>query len=94
MDARAESRAVRVNGEVIVPRCLWHCVNPQLCRPEGLGHMICSNSSRRIRMFFINELAVDDETSEQMKIGRTSAWGARPPQDDLSVQPACENAMI
>ena len=70
MDIEANSRTVRVNGEVIVLHC-WacgtaHCLNLDLCRPQELEHMICSNSRCRMSMFLINELVVDDEGSKQM----------------------------
>jgi len=49
MDNEADSRAVRVHGEVMVLHC-WACgtahsVNPELCRPHELARLICSDSS-------------------------------------------------
>ena len=70
MDSKANSRAVRVNGEVIVLHC-WacgtaHCVNQESCNPGELSHMICSNSHCRMSMFLVNELVLDDKTREQL----------------------------
>jgi hypothetical protein len=70
MDTNADSRAVRVNGEVIVLHC-WACgtahsVSPELCRPQELVHMVCSNSRCRMSMFLVNELVFDDRASKQM----------------------------
>jgi hypothetical protein len=70
METESDSRAVRVNGEVIVLHC-WacgtaHCVNLELCLPGELAHMVCSNSNCRMSMFLMNELVVDDKTSRQM----------------------------
>ena len=70
MDSKANSRAVRVEGEVIVLHC-WacgtaHCVNLELCIPGELPHMVCSNSKCRMSMFLVNELVVDDKTRKQM----------------------------
>jgi len=53
MDNEANSRAVRVYGEVIVLHC-WACgtahfVNPELCRPHGLGRLICTDSGMGVR---------------------------------------------
>ena len=70
MDTKADSRAVRVNGEVIILHC-WACgtahsVNPELCRPLELVLMVCSNSRCRMSMFLVNELVFDDKASKQM----------------------------
>ena len=70
MDSKANSRAVRVSGEVIVLHC-WacgtaHCVNQESCAPLELSHMVCSNSNCRMSMFLVNELVVDDKTRKQM----------------------------
>jgi hypothetical protein len=70
MDSKANSRAVRVGGEVIVLHC-WacgtaHCVNQELCAPEELSHMVCSNSNCGMSMFLVNELVVDDKTRKKM----------------------------
>ena len=70
MENHSNPKAVRVNGEVIVLHC-WacgtaHCVNLELCAPEGLTHMVCSNSKCRMSMFLVNEL-VDDHISRQIK---------------------------
>jgi hypothetical protein len=70
MDSNANSIAVRVHGEVIVLHC-WacgtaHCVNLELCVPEELAHMVCSNSNCRMSMFLVNELVLDDNTRKQL----------------------------
>jgi hypothetical protein len=70
MDSKANSRAVRVGGEVIVLHC-WACgtahsVNLESCGFEELAHMVCSNSNCRMSMFLVNELLVDNETRRQM----------------------------
>ena len=70
MENEPNSRAVRVNGEVIVLHC-WacgtaHCVNQESCAPGELTYMVCSNSNCRMSMFLVNELVVDDKTSKQM----------------------------
>jgi len=70
MDSNANSRAVRVHGEVIVLHC-WacgtaHCVNLDLCVPGELAHMVCSNSNCGMSMFLVNELVVDDKTRKQI----------------------------
>ena len=70
MDSQPNSRAVRVDGEVIVLHC-WacgtaHCVNQESCVPGKLSHMVCSNSNCRMSMFLVNELVVDDTISTQM----------------------------
>ena len=69
MENKPISKAVRVNGEIIVLHC-WacgtaHCVNPELCVPEELTHMVCSNRNCRMSMFLVNEL-VDENISQQM----------------------------
>ena len=69
MENNSNSKAVRVNGEVIVLHC-WacgtaHCVNLELSVPEELTHMVCSNSKCRMSMFLVNEL-VDDHISRQI----------------------------
>lgn len=69
MENKPNSKAVRVNGEIIVLHC-WacgtaHCVNPELCVPEELTHMVCSNRNCRMSMFLVNEL-VDENISHQM----------------------------
>ena len=68
METESYSRAVRVEGEVIVLHC-WacgtaHCLNPELCAPEELAHMVCSNSNCQMSMFLVNELIVDNETKK------------------------------
>jgi hypothetical protein len=70
MDSKPNAKAVRVDGEIIVLHC-WacgtaHCVNLELCVPEELTHMVCSNRSCRMSMFLVNELVVEDRTSTQM----------------------------
>ena len=77
MDPESNSRAVRIEGEVIVLHC-WacgtaHCVNHELCAPEQLAHMVCSNSKCSMSMFVVNELLVDDENSKQMTHRELSA---------------------
>ncbi len=77
METESYSRAVRVEGEVIVLHC-WacgtaHCLNPELCAPEELAHMVCSNSNCQMSMFLVNELIVDNETK---KTTTKSALGA------------------
>jgi hypothetical protein len=77
MDSNANSRAVRVHGEVIVLHC-WacgtaHCVKLELCAPEELTHMVCSNSNCRMSMFLVNELALDDKTRKQLTKGKLNA---------------------
>lgn len=66
MHSKSDSSAVRVDGEVLVLHC-WacgtaHCVNRELCVAGELTHMVCSNSSCRMSMFLVNELAVDETT--------------------------------
>jgi hypothetical protein len=70
METESYSRAVRVQGEVIVLHC-WacgtaHCVNLELCVPGELTHMVCSNSNCGMSMFLVNELVVDDKSRKQM----------------------------
>ena len=60
METKPHSKAVRVNGEVIVLHC-WacgtaHCVNPEQCVPEELTYMVCSNNRCKMSMFLVNEL--------------------------------------
>ena len=69
MDSKPNSRAIRVNGEVIVLHC-WacgtaHCVNLELCLPGELTHMVCSNSNCKMSMFLVNELVLDHKISKQ-----------------------------
>jgi len=66
METESYSRAVRVDGEVLVLHC-WacgtaHCVNLELCVPEELTNMVCSNAKCGMSMFLVNELTVDYET--------------------------------
>jgi hypothetical protein len=70
METKPDSRAVRVNGEVIVLHC-WACgtalcMNLELCVPGKLSHMVCSNSNCGMSMFLVNELVVDDKTRKQL----------------------------
>jgi hypothetical protein len=70
MEAENYSRAVRVNGEVIVLHC-WacgtaHCVDPELCSPAELAHVVCSNCNCRMSMFLLNELRVENEIRPQI----------------------------
>lgn len=67
METQSYTRAVRVEGEVIVLHC-WacgtaHCVNQELCVPEELSEMVCSKSDCRMSMFLVNELAVDNDVT-------------------------------
>jgi hypothetical protein len=62
-------RAVRVDGEIIVLHC-WacgtaHCVNLELCAPEELPHMVCSNHCCKMSMFLVNELENENDTLKQ-----------------------------
>lgn len=75
METEPYSRAVRVDGEVVVLHC-WacgtaHCVNLELCAPEQLPHMLCSNDRCKMSMFLVNELetALDQRTKTDL-----SAW--------------------
>ena len=77
METEAYSKAVRVEGEVIVLHC-WacgtaHCVNLELCTPEELAHMVCSNANCGMSMFLVNELPVDYETRKVMTNSALSA---------------------
>jgi hypothetical protein len=70
MDSKPNSGVLRVHGEVIVLHC-WacgtaHCANQELCVPEELSQMVCSNSNCGMSMFFVNELVLDDKTRAQM----------------------------
>ena len=81
MDSEQGSRAVRVEGEVIVLHC-WacgtaHCVNLELCVLAELTHMVCSNSNCRMSMFLVNELVVDDKTRQQMTKSELNASYSR-----------------
>jgi len=66
METESNSRAVRINGEILVLHC-WacgtaHCVNLELCVSGELTHMVCSNSNCRMSMFLVNEVIVDNES--------------------------------
>ena len=68
METECYSKAVRVEGEVIVLHC-WacgtaHCMNLELCAPEELAYMVCSNSNCQMSMFLVNELTVDNEINK------------------------------
>lgn len=68
METESYSKAVRVEGEVIVLHC-WacgtaHCLNLELCTPEELAHMVCSNSNCQMSMFLVNELTVDNKINK------------------------------
>ena len=70
METEAYSKAVRVEGEVIVLHC-WacgtaHCVNLDFCAPEELAHMVCSNDKCGMSMFLVNELTADYATRKVM----------------------------
>ncbi len=70
METECYSRAVRVDGEIVVLHC-WacgtaHCVNPELCVPQEIAHMVCSNSNCKMSMFLLNELIVDNKTRKQL----------------------------
>lgn len=63
MENEAISRAVRVDGEVIVLHC-WACgqahyVNIEYCDREELPHMVCSERNCRMSFFLLNELIFD-----------------------------------
>lgn len=69
MKTESYSRAVRVQGEVVVLHC-WacgtaHCVNLELCVPEQLAHMVCSNDRCKMSMFLVNELEGENDTLKQ-----------------------------
>ena len=69
METESYSRAVRVNGEVVVLHC-WacrtaHCVNLELFAPEQLPHMVCSNQRCRMSMFLVNELEIESDAPQQ-----------------------------
>lgn len=81
METESDSRAVRVDGEVIVLHC-WacgtaHCVNLERCLPGELSHMVCSNGSCRMSMFLLNELIVDEKTRQQLTKGEVNASPSR-----------------
>jgi hypothetical protein len=68
MDNDGYSKAVRVNGEMLLLHC-WacgtaNCVNAELCGPEDLAHVVCGNSTCKTSMFLVNELTVDEETGK------------------------------
>ena len=70
MEQQAGSRAVRVDGEVLVLHC-WacgkaHCVNVELCDREALPHMVCSEEDCRMSLFLLNELIFESDLQ---------AWG-------------------
>ncbi len=70
MDSEPNSRAVRVEGEIIVLHC-WacgtaHCVNHESCNAGELSHIVCSNSNCRMSMFLVNELVLDEKAKQQM----------------------------
>jgi len=70
METEPYSRAVRVDGEVLVLHC-WacgtaHCVNLDLCVSGELTHMVCSNAKCRMSMFLVNELIVENDTRKAM----------------------------
>jgi hypothetical protein len=65
MKTEPSSKAVRVEGEIVVLHC-WACgtahrVNPELCSREELAHMVCSGRDCRMSMFLVNELLFDNE---------------------------------
>lgn len=65
METQSYPNAVRVQGEVMVLHC-WacgtaHCVNQELCAPDELSQMVCSNSNCHMSMFLVNELTVDND---------------------------------
>lgn len=72
METEPYSRAVRVDGEVVVLHC-WacgtaHCVNLEVRAPEQLPHMLCSNDRCKMSMFLVNELetALDQRTKTDL----------------------------
>jgi uncharacterized Zn finger protein len=69
METEGYSRAVRVDGEVVVLHC-WacgtaHCVNLELCAPEQIPHMVCSSDRCKMSMFLVNELDIEDDTLKE-----------------------------
>ena len=69
METESYSRAVRVDGELILLHC-WacgtaHCVNLELCAPEQLPYMVCSSDRCKMSMFLINELEIENDTLKQ-----------------------------
>ena len=69
METESYSRAVRVDGEVVVLHC-WacgtaHCVNLELCAPEQLPQMVCSNDPCKMSMFLVNELEIEIDTLKE-----------------------------
>jgi hypothetical protein len=77
MNTEAYSRAVRIDGEVLVLRC-WACgtehyVNVEQCTPEELPLMICSKSDCKMSLFLVNELTIDEQTTEP---ARASEWSS------------------
>jgi hypothetical protein len=69
METESYPRAVRVEGEVVVLHC-WacgtaHCVNFELCAPERLPYMACSNDRCKMSMFLINELEIHNDTLKE-----------------------------
>lgn len=72
MEDDGYTKAVRVDGEVLVLHC-WacgtaNCVNVELCGPEDLAHVVCGNSNCKTGMFLVNELTVDHGSKVTTKI--------------------------
>ena len=65
MERESGSRAVRVDGEVIVLHC-WACgkahyVNIEQCDREELPYMVCSENNCRMSLFLLNELSFESD---------------------------------
>jgi len=80
METRPHAKAVRAGGEIIVLHC-WacgtaHCVNLELCNPEELEHMVCSNSGCKMSMFLVSELLADREKKPKIAASEVSAYFA------------------
>jgi len=67
METDLQSRAVRVDGEILVLRC-WACgtqhyIRLEQCTPRRLAFMVCSKSGCSTSLFLVNELAVDEQSA-------------------------------
>ena len=45
----------------------------ELCAPNELAHMVCSNSKCGMSMFLVNELALDDKSRKEINKGELNA---------------------
>lgn len=81
MKNEVDSRAVRVDGEVIVLHC-WACgqahyINIEYCDREELPYMVCSESNCRMSFFLLNELIFDSDLRPlDRRTERSTALGA------------------